>query len=80
MGAAALGQLILEVFVVVSPAVDGFSGDADGFGDLGIGFTGDDEGDSEQLLVFQGLLLGFVLGLLLGVPFALVRLAGFPLM
>ena len=55
-------QLILEVLIVVSPAVNGFSGDADGFGDLGIGFPGDDVGDGEHLLVFQGLLLGFLLG------------------
>ena len=64
----------LEVFgVVVSPAVNGFSGDAGGFGDLGIGLSGEDVGDGKHLLFLEhfferGFIACRLLGVLFGVP------------
>ena len=55
MGFSALAQFAYEVRVLISPAVDGFSGDADGFGDFGVGFTGEDVGGWRAVVGLSGL-------------------------
>ena len=62
MCVAGVVQLLDKIFVVVAPSVDCFSAFADYLADLGIGFTFDNEWNSQQLIFLAGFkifLLGF---------------------